>query len=318
MGPDGSSPVSSVVVPTRGDSARLRAALESVRATADIEIVLVHDRRDGESPLPDTFGRHVRIVESPQPGPAAARNAGLEAAGGRFAAFLDDDDLWLPGHLDRACRTLHAEPSALLVACDAYRMDDATPDGSASPPEDPRTLRRLGMRSGSGEITRRELLLGNPILTPTVVLDRKRLDVSDRFRTELPVMEDYDLWLRLSARHRLLFDDEARVIVRKRAGSASGDHRAIAWNSLVILEPLLHGSGRPLLAPAEVNRRLGGLWHDLAWALLAEDDPAAARQALRRSLAHLPLRLKSYIYVVASVFPGPMRRALFAGGRGLR
>ena len=82
------TPEFSVILPTRGDSGHLRAALESALAAgSDVEILLIHDRRAGELPLPDggESDSRVRCFVVDAGGPAAARNAGLERARAIYA-----------------------------------------------------------------------------------------------------------------------------------------------------------------------------------------------------------------------------------------
>jgi glycosyltransferase involved in cell wall biosynthesis len=307
-------PEFSVIIPTRGDSPHLRAALASALAGAQkLELLLVHDRRRGDAELPVELGHdpRVRLLESSTAGPAATRNVGFEQAEGRWLALLDDDDLWLPEHLSQSLERLHADPDALLVASDAYEFDDPTPDGNAEAPSTLGNLRRFAPDLRDGQLSLRALLSANRILTPTVVLDRRRLDPADRFREDLPVMEDYELWLRLARRHRLLFDPRPSVLVRRRRGSATGDLRRMAEGSLRILVELEQdGALDGNISPKELSDRRARLRHDLAYACLVEDDLEGARRALRESRALAPFRLKNYVYQLFTTLPAAARRRL--------
>jgi hypothetical protein len=304
----------SVVIPTRGDSPHLRDALRSIRASAGAaEVLLVHDRRPGTPALSAGVapGLPARVIVSAAPGPAAARNTGLDAAASRFVAFLDDDDAWLPGHPARAMAALEADPGALLVAADAFVFHDPRPDGGSPLPADFRTLSRFAGDRPAGPVSLRDLLLANRILTPTVVLARERLPHTGRFRADLTVMEDYELWLRLARDHRLLFDPHPAAVVRKRAGSASRDLGAMAQAALHVFEgQLALGLPAGTLSTREIQHRLGRLWHDLAYARLRAGDTAGARSAAWRSASRLPLEVKNYIYLVATALPKRLRTAL--------
>jgi glycosyltransferase involved in cell wall biosynthesis len=312
----------SVVIPTRGDSPHLRDALRSVRDGASAaEVLLVHDRGPGAPALSAAVvpGVGTRVIESAAPGPAAARNTGLDAATSRFVAFLDDDDAWLPGHPARAMAALEADPQALLVAGDAFVFHDPRPDGSSPLPADFQTLSRFAEDRPAGPLSLRDLLLANRILTPTVVLARERLPSGERFRADLAVMEDYELWLRLARDHRLLFDPHPAAIVRKRADSASRDLGAMAEASLRVFEgQLALGLPPGTLSTREIRLRLGRLWHDLAYARLRAGDTAGARSAAWHSASRLPLEVKNYIYLVATALPERLRTALLGPVRRSR
>jgi glycosyltransferase involved in cell wall biosynthesis len=305
----------SAVVPTRGRGAHLLPALRSALAELPDggELLVVHDRRAGEAalerPLDDP---RVVVVEAAGPGVSAARNTGLDRARGELVALLDDDDLWLPGHLATTAAALRDDPGAVLVATDALLLDD--PEGSRPEPHDPSVLPRFLGLPAARSVDLGELLARNPILTPTVVLRRGLLAAEDRFDPALRAMEDYDLWLRLAGRHRLLLLDSARVVVRRRRDSASGAHRAMAEGGLAALARI-DRRGLPPALRRQLARREGRLWQDLAWACLVEEDLPRARRAALAAIRRLPLRFKSFIYLLATRVPAPARRALLARRR---
>jgi glycosyltransferase involved in cell wall biosynthesis len=307
----------SVIVPARGASPHLEAALASALVADDVlELLLVHDRRAGEPALGARIdaGPRLRLLESRDPGPAAARNVGLAAARASRVAFLDDDDLWLAGHLDAAAEMFERHPQAALVAGDAFLFADRDAERGRPPGETAGMPRFLPGRA-AGPLGLSEMYRANPILTPTVVLDLGRLGEAARFDSGLRVMEDYDLWLRLARRHTLVFDPRPTVVVRRRPHSASRDRRGMATASLEVLRRFEAAGLPPEITPAERRRRLGRLWHDLAYACLVEDDLPAARRALRPAIAHVPGLAKNYLYWLTTLFPAWLRRAAYARGR---
>src|SRR6478736_4385449 len=91
----------SVIVPSYNRTKFLEAALASALAqTVDDREIIVAD--DGSEPetrafLRDAASRGVRVIELPHCGnPGHVRNMAIEAARGRYVAFLDSDDLWKP------------------------------------------------------------------------------------------------------------------------------------------------------------------------------------------------------------------------------
>lgn len=317
-----SDPEFSVILPTRGLVPHLPYAIVSALAVPeDLELIVVHDRRPGEPPLDPALvaDARVRVLEPETRGVSAARNAAIETARGRYVAFLDDDDVWLPAHLAWAAETFEHYPNAVLAGGNAHIFEDGTEDGSAPLPDSPGRLPLLCPDRTAGPVDLGGLLLGNPFHPSTVVVRRDALGPSSRFDSTITHMEDYDLWLRLARVGPMVFDPRPSVLIRRHRRNASRDWRRMAQGSLEVLERFLESGAPEGAIPAgALRRRIGLLWHDLAYAWLVEDRPAEARAALRRSVPRLPFKLKNYIYLLASAFPGPARRAVFARGRRIR
>src|SRR5215471_9318658 len=102
----------SIIIPTHGRPALLPRAVESARAAGtDVEIIVVDDASTDDTAnvcksLPDI--KYVRVERNQ--GVAGARNIGILVSSGRYVAFLDDDDLRLPGSLDAQLAALEANP----------------------------------------------------------------------------------------------------------------------------------------------------------------------------------------------------------------
>jgi len=306
----------SVILPTRGDSIHLRHALASaLRCPETGEVLLVSAQDDLDPSL--LADPRVRRIERPAGGVSVARNAGIEQARGKYLAFLDDDDAWTSDHLTNALATARRHPDAVLVACNSWLFEDDTTDGSLEPPERTDRLTRHRCDVSTEEVlSLRRLLDGNPMTTPAVVLVSAGLRTTDRFDPSLTHMEDYDLWLRLARDRRLVYDPRPSVLVRKRRGSASRDRRKMAEGALAVLDRFLAEKlPTSTVSTATVRRRQGRLWHELAYACFVEDDLLPGRRASWQSIRRMPLRLKSYAHLLASLLPTPARRAAFSRGR---
>jgi glycosyltransferase involved in cell wall biosynthesis len=104
----------SVIIPTYGRAELLGEAVASVlrQTFVDFECIVVDDASP-DAPVLPSDGR-VRLIERERNGgPAAARNSGIAAATGRYLAFLDDDDLWLPDRLALAAEAHRRAPVAV-------------------------------------------------------------------------------------------------------------------------------------------------------------------------------------------------------------
>src|SRR3569832_1411270 len=97
------TPFFSVVIPVYNRADVLGEALTSVLAQGeqDFEIVVADDgSKDNPAAVIDRLGDpRIRIVRQENRGGGAARNLGIDNALGRFIAFLDSDDVFLPTHL---------------------------------------------------------------------------------------------------------------------------------------------------------------------------------------------------------------------------
>ena len=111
-------PMVSVVIPVFDAGGRLLEAIVSVERQhyEPLEIVVVDDGSTDDTPaVIASLGTRVRSLRQPNAGPAAARNRGLAAARGELFAFLDADDLWPDGKLQRQVAALEADPDLDLV-----------------------------------------------------------------------------------------------------------------------------------------------------------------------------------------------------------
>ena len=131
-------PLVTVIMPVFNASATLAQALGSVlwQGYEAIEVIAVDDgSTDDSRQLLATYGDAARVLHQSQQGPAAARNLALQHARGEYIAFLDADDVWLPGKLLSQVAYLQAHPDVSAVFGRFMRWE--TPTGErrfAEPP----------------------------------------------------------------------------------------------------------------------------------------------------------------------------------------
>jgi glycosyltransferase involved in cell wall biosynthesis len=123
-----SPPAVSVIIPVYNGARTLRAAIHSVLAQTftDYEIIVVDDAStDASADMVRSYGNRIRFIQRPANSGICevARSQGLAAARGRYAALLDQDDLWEPQKLEQQVAFMEAHPRILLSHTYAWVID---------------------------------------------------------------------------------------------------------------------------------------------------------------------------------------------------
>ena len=185
-----------VVIPARNRKHTLTRALDSVLAQTrpPEEIVVVDDGSDdGTGTFVTKNYPQVNLLQQASAGVSAARNRGMAATDAPWLAFLDSDDKWLPDKLAEQFACIEHHPEAGIVHCDEIWIRN----GKRVNP------RRKHQKQG-GDIFAQCLALC-AISPSAVVLRRSVLERAGGFDEELPVCEDYDLWLRLTSQSAVYY-----------------------------------------------------------------------------------------------------------------
>lgn len=177
----------SIITPAFNAAAYVESTIASVQAQshAHWEMLIVDDcSSDNTVEIVEraaALDPRVRLIRQRQNGgPAAARNSALDAAKGRWIAFLDSDDLWLPQKLES--QLAFQRSHSAKVTFTAFRR--ITADG-----------RQTGHFINIPERVDYRQLLGNTaIATSTVVVDR---EISGEFRMKAMYYDDFGCWLDL-------------------------------------------------------------------------------------------------------------------------
>jgi glycosyltransferase involved in cell wall biosynthesis len=116
----------SAIIPVYNGSTTLRPAIDSVleQSSCGLELIVVDDGSTDSTPaIISSYGASVRRIRQSNAGPAAARNTGVRNACGQYLAFLDADDRWLPGMLDRSIAMLDSDPDCVMAYGNLLMVD---------------------------------------------------------------------------------------------------------------------------------------------------------------------------------------------------
>ncbi|MET0676955.1 MAG: glycosyltransferase family 2 protein [Bradyrhizobium sp.] len=214
-------PLVSIITPSWNVAALIGATIASVQAQTmtDWEFLIVDDCSTDQTPaiVESHAAQDPRITLIRQPrngGPALARQAAIERAQGRFIAFLDSDDLWLPTKLGRQITFSQAKRAALSYT--AFRRINETGSATGRLIEVPESL------------TYQQLLKNTSIATLTALVDR---EIAGHIAMKNEPYDDFCLWLSILRPGHVahgLNEDLARYRVRETSVS-SRPLRSAAW-----------------------------------------------------------------------------------------
>lgn len=270
------SPTVSVVIPAYNAAWCVGRAIDSVLAQTyqDFELIVVNDgSTDSTAAVLARYGHALQIIEQPNRGLSAARNRGASAARGRFVAFLDADDRWLPTKLRQQVTLMVEHPD--VVFCSTSALLEA-PDG---------TVLGEWRRQTSDLPPLHSIFLHNAFVAGSGAAVLVRKDVLAKtggFDETLRSLEDVDMWMRLAAIGHYACIEEPLAVILKRPGSMSGNLSVMRAAALRVMRKNRHLLPPPqrsqfwrtayagvLCDYAKSNYRIGKRWLPLADLLVA-------------------------------------------------
>lgn len=208
-------PTVSVVMAAKNYARFLPAAVASVLAQTapDWELIILDDGSTDDTPAaarPFLADRRVRYFRADKLGQPRAKNLGIGLARGEFVAFLDADDAWLPAKLEKQLAVFAGQPDVGVVFCRRHLIDEGgnlLPRPASPAPPRGRVLDRMFVQ--------------NFVCFSSAVVRRDVFSHVGAFDPEWDLAIDYDLWLRVAARHAFDFVDEELVLYRTGHGNLS-------------------------------------------------------------------------------------------------
>ncbi len=201
----------SVIIPTFNRAREVPRAISSVLAQTrpPDEIIVVDDGSTDDTPeVLERFGKAIRVIRQANAGPSAARNRGIFDSRGDVLMFLDSDDEWLPGKVERQISLLERAGSAVSCCWCNTLMRHA--DGTARTAFE---VARLHPKLDEGlwlnvlEVVASRFIL----LNQGLAVRREAITRVGGFDESLRLMEDHDLAFRLARLEPWAFISECLV-----------------------------------------------------------------------------------------------------------
>lgn len=212
----------SIIMPMHNSAAFVGEAIESVLAQSysEWELIIVDDEStDASVSIVEAYAQkdsRIRLFRNPKPikMPSAPRNMGLSMAKGRYIAFLDSDDMWLPEKLTQQI-PLMQNPQVAIVYSNYEKMTES------------------GKKTGRvikapRQADYKKLLRGNVIGNLTGIYDKEKVGIVPFLNIH---HEDYAMWLSILKRG-FIAQNTGTVAARYRLSSSSvstNKYRVLSW-----------------------------------------------------------------------------------------
>lgn len=304
----------SIIIPTYNRADYLLEAVESVftQTFDDYETIVVDDgSTDNTRELlePLINAGKIKYIYQDDRNKSIARNRGIKLSTGKYIAFLDSDDLFLPAKLEKQVAFLDQNPDIAFVHSWFSKFDDAG--------------NHLGTRDTSrySGWVYPEILLSWSVLMalPCMMVRREVLEDVGNFDIDQHWGEDLDLWRRITKRYPIDLLPEVLTKVRVHPGNLSKSKaKPTIW-----FENYLNSAFKddPDLSPIFKRRAWAKLYTNTGLNKLEELSPdliAQTRECSLKAIAKWPFTLGAYFGLLVSYIPNGLRLFLLKKWREVR
>jgi glycosyltransferase involved in cell wall biosynthesis len=292
MNDPAAKPLVTVIIPSYNAAAYIAQSVDSALDSGgvEVEVIVVDDgSQDDTLKVLSGYDSRVRVLKQERGGPYRARNLAAQQARGEWLAFLDADDLWLPGKL--AAQLALADSTIGLVYTDRLNFGD---------------LSRVKERQSDsvslhdGDVFE-PLLLGNFITLSSTLLRKSWFEKLGGFAIERRGVQDWDMWLRFSAEGgRVALVRDPLTKYRMHDGQMTNDLSQRAADREAVLRRALASPRGQRVAPRVVRKAFAGLW-ELAASQSAGTLHLQTIGSYLRSATYWPWNMRVYKGIVKSL-----------------
>jgi len=287
-----SSPQVSVVIPAYERPEQTQRAINSVseQSYEPIELIVVDD--GSNPPLEDSlsiphspFQNVIFQRHSENQGGNVARNTGIELASGEYIAFLDSDDEWTPGKIQRQVKSLVAKDNFEVSYTGVKQVDEQG------------NLNSIRNATENGDILSR-LLRGNIVGTfSSIMVSADTIDRVGRPNPEMPCWQDWEWYLRLASEVEFDAVEEPLTIRHNEGGQISSNHPPKRNEAYPVVREQIQE-----LASSSKEARVGLAYlnYELGWSALINNNYSEARRLFIMAIRKHPKERDFYILLACS------------------
>ena len=298
------SAVVSVIIPCYNSATFLREAIDCVLGQTYLarEVIVVDDgSTDSSAAIMDSYNEQIRVVRQPNAGLPAARNAGIKMARGQYFAFLDADDYWDPGFLEKMIGAL-ALHHADIAYCGWQNV--GLPGGRGQPFVPP---------DYEAAADKMEVFFAHPRWpVHAAVVSKAVIGATDGFDPKWKSCEDFAFWIRVAPKYKLVCVPEVLAFYRFHGEQMTANRSRMALSHLAVQDEYLRDT-------PEVEIRLGaGKVRELMYGRLLNKgfeaywsrDLDAARDIFKVVMRAGYGKPKDWLYMLPAWLPSAFHRAM--------
>lgn len=287
----------SVVIPTYNSAKFLDEALQSVfdQTFKDYEIIVVDDgSTDQTKQVIDRYGNKIRYLYQENGGPAKARNLGIRHSSGKYIAFLDADDVWLPLKLERQVCMFHQRPELAMVFTENLLFNESGVFQTS-----------MGKRKRlmKGDVAR-NIFLHSEILTSSVIVRVEVFNKIGLFEEELQLAEDDNMWIRTAANFKIELIDEPLVKRRVHSQNITADRKRLfeaVQTNIQLLSQRYMGIKERI--EDVIPQKLSQVQFSLGYNHFENQELKEARKAFARGIRCYMWNWRNHVYFLLSLLP---------------
>lgn len=287
------APAVSVIIPAHKAPHFVNQAVDSVLGQTfdDYEIIIVDDCSGPEYTAQYNIVDKVKLICQTQKTCASAvRNVGIRASKGKYLAFLDQDDIWLPNFLASQVCSLEENPQAGLVFCHYKAVDESLrPIGGETKP-------RKHIRSALNRLCR-----GCFIRTPSCILTRRDAVVEcGMFDESIVGAGDWDFYLSMAKHRSFIARPDRLTLYRMHPDQMHKRTQTMRKATLRVMDKTLSWAleERPGLVNC-VRRNYSRMLRKIAISKAgSEKDTQGARDTIRRAINMWPYSPQNYFALI--------------------
>lgn len=307
------SPLVSVIIPAYNAEAYIAEAVDSVleQDYPNKEVIVIDDGSiDDTVDVLVHYGERIRLLRQTNAGSAVARNKGMAAATGGYIAFLDGDDVWLPGKLTAQVAYMERHSDVDMTQGRWTEWRQAT-DGSfphpgelaalapADPDNPPPAVPEL-----SGWVY--HLLLTEFMVWTSVVMVRRRLiERVGTFDNRFVRGQDFQYWLRASRHTQIHKLDRVMALYRQHRDNSTRGCPPRNYAAEIIDEAVRHWGYEDIdgarADARQVRHHCARLWAGFAYKQLRAGQARRAARSLVRAISLRPLAARPWLLLIYSL-----------------